>query len=184
MLLPVYIYGHPLLRKISEDITPDYEGLPKFLDDLWQTMYESDGVGLAAPQVGRNIRVFVIDTSPFTDLDPKCANFKKVFINAHILERSGEVVPFNEGCLSVPGIHEDVMREDRVRITYRDENWVEHTETFEGVPARVIQHEYDHLDGIIFTDRLSPIKKSLLKRKLNHISAGKFRIDYRYVLPK
>lgn len=184
MLLPIYIYGHPVLRKVSEDITPEHEGLKKFIDDLWQTMYESDGVGLAAPQVGKNIRIFVVDGSAFAEIDPACAGFKKAFINAHILERTGEDVPFNEGCLSIPGIHEDVIRKDKIKITYRDENWVEHTEEFEGTPARIIQHEYDHLEGMLFTDHLSPLKKSLLKRKLNHISAGKFKIDYRFVLPK
>ena len=163
MLLPIYIYGHPVLRKVSEDITPEYAGLSKLLDDMWQTMYESDGVGLAAPQIGKNIRVFV---------------------NAHILERSGDDVPFNEGCLSIPGIHEDVMRKDRIKIAYRDENWVEHVEEFTGTRARIIQHEYDHLDGIVFTDHLSALKKRLLKGKLNNISAGKFKQSYRVVLPK
>ncbi len=184
MLLPIYIYGHPILRKVSEDITADYEGLGKLIDDMFQTMYESDGVGLAAPQIGKNIRLFVIDGSAFSDIDPACKGFKKAFINAHILERSGDDVSFNEGCLSIPGIHEDVVRKDRIKITYRDENWVEHTEVFEGTQARIVQHEYDHLDGVMFTDHLAPLKKSLLKRKLNHISAGKFNIDYRFVLPK
>ena len=118
------------------------------------------------------------------DIAPACKGFKKAFINAHILERSGDDVSFNEGCLSIPGIHEDVVRKDRIKITYRDENWVEHTEVFEGTQARIVQHEYDHLDGVMFTDHLAPLKKSLLKRKLNHISAGKFNIDYRFVLPK
>ncbi len=151
---------------------------------MWQTMYESDGVGLAAPQIGKNIRVFVVDGSPFEELDPDCKNFKKAFINAHILERSGDDVPFNEGCLSIPGIHEDVMRKDRIKIAYRDENWVEHVEEFSGPRARIIQHEYDHLDGIVFIDHLSALKKRLLKGKLNNISAGKFKQNYRVVLPK
>ena len=184
MLLPIYIYGHPTLRKVSEDIQPEYPGLPKLLEDMWQTMYESDGVGLAAPQIGKNIRLFVIDGSAFEKLDPQCKDFKKVFINAHILERSGEDVPFNEGCLSIPGIHEDVLRKDHIKITYRDENWEEHTEIFDGLKARIIQHEYDHLEGKLFTDHLSILKKRLLKNKLNNISAGKFNIDYRFVLPK
>ena len=133
MLLPIYIYGHPVLRKVSEDITADYEGLGKLIDDMFQTMYESDGVGLAAPQIGRNIRLFVVDGSAFAEIDPACQGFKKAFINAHILERWGDDVSFNEGCLSIPGIHEDVVRKDRIKITYRDENWVEHTEEFEGL---------------------------------------------------
>lgn len=184
MLLPVYIYGHPILRKISKDITQDHEGLNKLLDDMWQTMYESDGVGLAAPQIGKNIRIFVIDGSPFEELDPACKDFKKTFINAHILERIGDDVAFNEGCLSIPGIHEDVLRKNTIKIAYRDENWVEHVEEFSGTPARIIQHEYDHLDGVMFTDHLSALKKRLLKGKLSNISAGKFKIDYRVVLPK
>ena len=184
MLLPIYIYGHPVLRKISEDIQPDYEGLSKLVEDMWQTMYESDGVGLAAPQIGKNIRVFVIDGNPFGEIDPRCKGFKKVFINAHITERSGEEVSFNEGCLSIPGIHEDVLRKDKIKITYRDENWEEHTEEFEGAQARIIQHEYDHLEGMLFTDHLSLLKKRLLKGKLNHISTGKFKIDYKFVLSK
>lgn len=184
MLLPIYIYGHPLLRKISEDITPDYEGLSKLLEDMWQTMYESDGVGLAAPQIGKNIRVFVIDGSPFEETDSQYKGFKKAFINARIIERNGENVPFNEGCISIPGIHEDVLRKERIKIIYRDENWEEHVEEFDGVRARIIQHEYDHLEGILFTDHLSMLKKRLLKSKLNNISAGKFKIDYRFVLPK
>lgn len=184
MLLPIYIYGHPVLRKVSEDITPEYAGLSKLLDDMWQTMYESDGVGLAAPQIGKNIRVFVVDGSPFEELDPDCKDFKKAFINAHILERSGDDVPFKEGCLSIPGIHEDVTRKDRIKIAYRDENWVEHVEEFSGPRARIIQHEYDHLDGIVFIDHLSALKKRLLKGKLNNISAGKFKQNYRVVLPK
>ena len=184
MLLPIYIYGHQTLRKISQDITPEYEGLQKLLEDMWQTMYESDGVGLAAPQIGKNIRVFVIDGSAFEKMDPKCHDFKKVFINARITERFGEDAHFNEGCLSIPGIHEDVLRKDHIQITYLDEHWEEHTEEFDGLRARIIQHEYDHLEGMLFTDHLSPLKKRLLKGKLNNISMGKFDIDYRFILPK
>ncbi len=158
MLLPIYIYGHPVLRKVSEDITPEYAGLSKLLDDMWQTMYESDGVGLAAPQIGKNIRVFVIDGSPFEELDPNCKDFKKAFINAHILERSGDDVPFNEGCLSIPGIHEDVMRKDRIKIAYRDENWVEQK-------MRMDDDMSDHLDGILATMRAIDNKSFVMKKQ-------------------
>lgn len=184
MLLPIVVYGHPILRKISEDIPLDYPDLDKFLKDLWQTMEVADGVGLAAPQVGRNIRVFVIDGSPFADVDPSCKDFRKTFINAHILERSGEEISRNEGCLSVPGIHEDVVRKSKIRIVYEDENRVKHEEEFEGVKAWIIQHEYDHLEGMLFTDHLSILRKRLLKSKLNHISLGKFKASYRVILPK
>ncbi len=184
MLLPIYIYGHPLLRKESQDITPDYPDLKKFIDDLYQTMEEADGVGLAAPQVGKNIRIFVVDGSAFADDDPACADFRKVFINAHILERTGDAVSRSEGCLSVPGIHEEVWRPDIIRIRYRDEAWNEHEEVFSDTKAWIIQHEYDHLDGKLFTDHLSPLKKKLLKNKLNNISLGKFKTAYRVILPK
>ncbi|MDR1756020.1 MAG: peptide deformylase [Culturomica sp.] len=184
MLLPIYIYGHPVLRKASEDIAPDYPDLKKFIDDLYRTMDEADGVGLAAPQVGKNIRIFVVDGAAFADKDPACADFRKVFINAHIMERRGEAVSRSEGCLSVPGIHEEVQRPDTIRIRYRDEAWNEHEEEFSGVKAWIIQHEYDHLDGKLFTDHLSPLKKKLLKNKLNNISLGKFKATYRVILPK
>ena len=184
MLLPIYIYGHPILRKVSEDITADYEGLGKLIDDMFQTMYESDGVGLAAPQIGKNIRLFVIDGSAFSDIDPACKGFKKAFINAHILERSGDDVSFNEGCLSIPGIHEDVKRTDNIRISYMDEEGKQHEEVYSGVKAWIIQHEYDHLDGILFTDHLSALKKRLLKSKLNNLSLGKFKAPYRVILPR
>lgn len=184
MLLPVLIYGHPTLRKISEDITFDFPELDKFIKDLWQTMDEADGVGLAAPQVGKNIRIFVVDGNPFVDMDPDCKGFRKVFINAHIQERSGDDICRNEGCLSVPGIHEDVKRKNKIRITYMDEQGGKHEEEYEGIKAWIIQHEYDHLEGIIFTDHLSPLKKRILKNKLNNISLGKFKADYRVILPK
>lgn len=183
MILPVYVYGHPLLRKVSENINKDYEGLDKLLKDMWQTMYETDGVGLAAPQIGKNIRLFVIDADPFKELDPKTEGFKKVFINAEIIERSGDKWGMTEGCLSVPHIHEDVYREDVIRIKYMDENWVEHEEEYDGHVARVIQHEYDHLEGKLFIDHISPLKRRLLKGKLTAISKGKARFGYRVVTP-
>lgn len=184
MYLPIYIYGHPVLRKVSEDIPTDYPGLTKFLEDMFQTMDEADGVGLAAPQVGKNIRIFVVDGNGFEEMDPSCKGFRKAFINAHILERSGDEISRNEGCLSIPGIHEDVKRKNKIRIAYRDENGEQQEEEYEGIKAWIIQHEYDHLDGILFTDHLSALKKRILKNKLNNLSLGKFKAAYRVVLPK
>ena len=168
MLLPIYIYGSAVLRKESEDIAKDYPELDKFLENLWETMYEADGVGLAAPQVGRNIRIFVVDASVNADKDPSLAGFKKAFINAHIYERSGDAVPFDEGCLSLPGINERVERPSRIRIRYADE----------GFAARVIQHEYDHLDGKLFIDHVSPLRRTLLKSKLAAMTKGKYKAHY------
>ncbi|WP_251622563.1 peptide deformylase [Odoribacter lunatus] len=184
MLLPIVIYGHPVLRKVSEDIPADFPDLEKFLKDMFQTMDEADGVGLAAPQVGKSIRVFVVDGSAFAEMDPDCAGFRRAFINAHIVERDGEEVSRNEGCLSVPGIHEDVKRKNRIRMVYEDEKGERKEEVFEGIKAWIIQHEYDHLEGIVFTDHLSSLKKRLLRNKLNNISMGKFRATYKVVLPK
>ncbi|GHV66332.1 peptide deformylase [Bacteroidia bacterium] len=184
MLLPIYIYGHPILRKVSADIPVDYPDLDKLIHNLWQTMNDADGVGLAAPQIGKNIRVFIADGTDFVDKDPTCADFKATFINAHIIEQSGNDVARNEGCLSIPGIHEDVKRKDKIRIVYEDENRVKHDEIFEGIKAWIIQHEYDHLEGRLFTDLLSPLRKRLLKSKLNGISSGRFKADYRVVLAK
>ncbi|MBD9178212.1 MAG: peptide deformylase [Odoribacter splanchnicus] len=184
MFLPIVIYGHPTLRKVSEDITMDYPDLEKFIKDMYQTMDEADGVGLAAPQVGRNIRIFTVDGSAFEDMDSSCAGFRKVFINAHITERWGSDVTRNEGCLSVPGIHEDVTRKDHILIEYMDEKGELHKEEFSGIKAWIIQHEYDHLEGILFTDHLSGLKKRLLKGKLNNLSLGKFKQAYRVILPK
>lgn len=184
MFLPIVVYGHPILRQISEDITMDYPELEKFIEDMFQTMDEADGVGLAAPQVGRNIRLFVIDSSVFEELDPECKGYRKVFINAHILERWGEEISRSEGCISIPAIHEDVKRLDHIRMSYMDENGQEHEEEFSGIKAWIIQHEYDHLEGILFTDHLSALKKRLLKSKLNNISTGKFKAPYRVILPK
>ncbi len=184
MFLPIVVYGHPILRKISEDISMDYPELEKFIQDMFQTMDEADGVGLAAPQVGRNIRLFVIDGSAFEELDAECKGFRKVFINAHISERWGDEINRNEGCISIPGIHEDVKRPDHIRMSYLDENGQQHEEEFSGIKAWIIQHEYDHLEGILFTDHLSALKKRLLKSKLNNISTGKFKAAYRVILPK
>lgn len=181
MIYPVYIYGHPVLRRKSEDISSDYEDLDDFIKSMFETMYRANGVGLAAPQVGRNIRLFVIDASTGADEDPSLEGFKKVFINAKIHSRDGELVPMNEGCLSIPGIWEDVNRESRVHISYYDENWDFHDEVLEGLPARIIQHEYDHLDGILFTDKISPIRRRMVKGKLSGLSKGKLDVDYKTV---
>jgi peptide deformylase len=183
MIYPIVIYGHPVLRKVAEDIDSDYPDLQIFITDLFETMYKSDGLGLAAPQVGKSIRIFVIDGTPVAEDEPSLEGFKKVFINAHISEKCGEMKPMNEGCLSIPHLREEVNRESHIRIKYYDENWAFHDEVFDGYKARIIQHEYDHLDGILFTDRLNPLRKRLLKSKLMDISKGKFETDYKTILP-
>ncbi|MGE0079419.1 MAG: peptide deformylase [Bacteroidales bacterium] len=184
MIYPVYIYGSPVLRKVAQDITPDYPNLSQLISDMFDTMYQSDGVGLAAPQIGLSIRLFVIDGSPLSEDDPAVEGFKKAFINAHIVERFDEVVRYSEGCLSIPNIHEEVERESKIRIKYVDENFQPHEEVFEGTAARIIQHEYDHLDGTLFVDRLSAIRRQLLKSKLTAIAKGKFKADYKYKMGK
>lgn len=184
MFLPIVVYGHPILRKTAENISMDYPELDKFIRDLFYTMDEADGVGLAAPQVGRSIRVFTVDGDAFEEVDPECKGFRKVFINAQITERWGEEVCRNEGCLSVPGIHEDVKRQDHIRISYMDEKGQQLEEEYSGIKAWIIQHEYDHLEGVLFTDHLSGLKKRILKNKLSNISLGKFKAAYRIILPK
>ena len=179
MIFPVYVYGSAVLREPAEDIEDRSTITPQFIEDMFETMYSSDGVGLAAPQVGKNIRMFVVDASPNADDDPRLADFKKVFINPEIYERSEEEVLMGEGCLSVPGIHEEVYRPERIKIRYLDEDWQEHDEEWDGFAARVIQHEYDHLDGIMFVDHLSPLRKTLLRGKLSAMSKGKFKASYR-----
>jgi len=183
MIYPILVYGHPVLRKVAEDIEKDHYGLQQLISDLFETMYNAEGIGLAAPQIGKSERVFVMDGTPAADDDPAMANFKKTFINAHIIERSGEMAPMKEGCLSIPNLKEEVKRESHIRITYYDENWEFHDETYEGYVARVIQHEYDHLDGIMFTDRVGPLRKRLIKGKLTAIGKGKFDSDYKTILP-
>jgi peptide deformylase len=184
MIRPVYIYGSPVLRKVAESITPDYPELDSLIDDLFETMYHSDGIGLAAPQVGLSIRIFVIDGSPLEEDDPQLKDFKKVFINPTIIERFDEKKLYNEGCLSIPKIREDVERESKIRIQYYDRDFKPHDEVYGGVAARIIQHEYDHLEGILFTDRVSPLRRQLLKGKLLAISKGKFQVDYKYKLAR
>lgn len=192
MILPIVAYGDPVLRMMGKDISPDYPGLPKLLEDMWETMYASNGVGLAAPQINRPIRLFVVDSlQVIQGMDavekkeyPDDNGIKQVFINAHIRSLNGEDWPYNEGCLSIPKIREDVMRPEEVEIEYVDENFVSHVETFNGVTARVILHEYDHIEGKLFIDHLKPLKRKLLKGKLDDISKGKVRVDYRMSFPK
>jgi peptide deformylase len=183
MIYPIVVYGHPVLRKVAEEIDKDYKGLNQLIDDLFETMYYSEGLGLAAPQIGKSIRIFVIDGKPAAEDEPALAEFKKVFINAHITERSGDLVPMNEGCLSIPNLREEVVRESHIRINYYDENWEFHDEVHEGYKARIIQHEYDHLDGVLFTDKINPLRRRLIKGKLTAISKGKFEADYKTILP-
>ncbi len=183
MLLAITAYGHPILRKVALDIDKDYPNLDVIIKDMFETMYFSKGVGLAAPQVDLSIRLLTIDASPFAEDFPETKDFKKVMINAHIIEEDGVEWSFNEGCLSIPDIREDVMRKPKIRIQYVDENFNAYDEVFEGVCARIIQHEYDHLDGILFVDRLTSLKKILLKRKLTDITKGNIKVDYRMKFP-
>lgn len=190
MILPIVAYGDPVLRKVAEDIESDYPKLEELISNMWDTMYNASGVGLAAPQIGLPIRLFLVDTTPFSDDEDltkeeqnALKGFKKVFINAQIEEETGEQWAFNEGCLSIPDIREDVSRKDTLTISYMDENFKAHKETYDGLLARVIQHEYDHIEGILFTDKLSSLKKRLLKGRLTNISKGKIRVDYRMRFP-
>lgn len=179
MILPVVSYGNPILKKKAADVDQNYPGLEQFIADLWETMYKADGVGLAAPQVNRSIRIFVIDASAFGEKYPEVRDFKRTFINAHIYREEGEEKSFNEGCLSFPGLREDIMRKPEIYIRYKDENFQDHDEKYEGVIARVIQHEYDHIEGIVFVDRISSLKKMLIKGKLNDIMRGDVDVDYK-----
>jgi len=190
MILPIVAYGDPVLRKVATDIDADYPELETLISNMKETMYNASGVGLAAPQIGKAIRLFVIDASPFAedeDLSEKdreaLKNFNKVFINARILEEEGDEWAFNEGCLSIPDVREDVFRQPKITIEYQDEDFKKHTETLDGLAARVFQHEYDHIDGVLFTDKLSSLKKRLIKKKLENISKGKVRADYRMRFP-
>lgn len=184
MILPVYAFGSPILRKIAVDITPDYAGLSELIENMFETMKAADGVGLAAPQVGLQIRLFVMDARVYSENEPSLSEFRKVFINAHILEKGGEEEIIEEGCLSIPNIHEDVLRPGKILIRYVDENFTERDEWYEGMAARIIQHEYDHLDGIMFPDLVNPLRKTLLKSKLRDISKGKVAVKYKMVFPQ
>jgi peptide deformylase len=181
MVLPIVAYGHPTLKKVAEDITPDYPDLKGFIETMWETMYACEGMGLAAPQVNRSIRIFVIDLTPHAEDLPEGTILKRIFINPHILEEAGEEWTFNEGCLSIPEIHEEVMRKPLIRIKYVDEQFVEHDERYDDVMARVIQHEYDHLEGVLFVDLLSPLRKIMLKRKLTDLMQGKIKLKYKMI---
>jgi len=179
MILPIYLYGHPILRKVTKDISPDYSDLKTLLDNMFETMYKADGVGLAAPQIGKEDRILVIDLNPYVKDDPELKDFKKVFINAYIIERDGEEIESEEGCLSVPKIHEKVLRKNKIRIQYLDENFHPYEEVYEGLKARVIQHEYDHLEGVLFVDHLSGIRKQMIRSKLNKMLRGEVDCSYK-----
>ena len=195
MILPIVAYGDPILKREAEEIDANYTGLKELISDMYETMYDASGVGLAAPQIGKSIRLFIVDGSPFADdpnddddegPDPKAEgieNFKKVFINPIIEEEDGEEWGFHEGCLSIPKIREEVFRKEKVHISYYDENFEFHEEVFEGYAARIIQHEYDHVDGILFTDHLSPLKRRLLTKRLQNISKGEVNVDYKMKFP-
>lgn len=184
MKLPIIAYGDPVLRQKTKEIDKDYPELDNLIQNMFETMYAAYGVGIAAPQIGLPIRLFVIDGEPYAEDDPIMDGFKKVFINPEIIEETGTPWNYNEGCLSIPDIREDISRKEQIRIIYFDENWVEHDETYTGLAARVIQHEYDHIEGILFTDKLSPLKKALLKGRLDDISKGNIDVDYKMKFPK
>lgn len=190
MILPIVAYGDPVLKKKAKDVTPEYPEFDTLLKNMHETMYNASGVGLAAPQIGLPIRLFLVDTSPFAEDEDlsdseqdELKNFKQVFINAEILNEEGDEWPFNEGCLSIPDVREDVFRKPRITIKYQDENFKTHTKKFDGLIARVIQHEYDHIEGVLFTDKLSSLKKRLIKGRLTNISKGKINIDYKMRFP-
>ncbi|TCI91122.1 peptide deformylase [Tenacibaculum sp. M341] len=190
MILPIVAYGDPVLRKVGKEIDKEYPKLDELVANMKETMYNASGVGLAAPQIGKAIRLFVIDASPFAEDDTLeeeerkvLEDFKRVFINAKILEEEGEEWVFNEGCLSIPDVREDVWRKPTITVEYYDENFEKHTEKLSGLAARVFQHEYDHIDGVLFTDKLSSLKKRLIKKKLENISKGKVNSGYRMRFP-
>jgi peptide deformylase len=184
MILPVYIYGSPVLRKVSRAIQKDEKGFEQFMQDLWDTMYYSDGIGLAAPQVGQSLQVFVIDGSPLEKEDASLKDFKMAFINPEIISWYGDEKTYEEGCLSIPGVREEIVRPEKIMIRYYDTGFNFHEEEFGGIAARIIQHEYDHLQGILFTDKVAPLKKRLIRGKLNAISKGKFDVKYKVKMAK
>ena len=184
MILPIVAYGDPVLKKKAVDIGPDYPDLQKLIDNMFETMYHAHGVGLAAPQVGRSIRLFIVDASPFEDQEPELKDFVQVFINPEIVSEEGKEWTFNEGCLSIPGIREDVDRKPTLLLRYYDEHFDFYEEEFTGLAARVIQHEYDHIEGKLFVDRIGSFKRTMISGKLKDISKGKVDVDYRMVFPK
>lgn len=179
MILPIYVYGQPILRKVAEDITPDYPELKTLIQNMFETMKQADGVGLAAPQIGLPIRLVVVDLSAYKDEYPEFGELKNVYINPHILEADGEEVSMEEGCLSLPGIRETVKRYNRIHVKYMDENFVEHNEVVDGYLARVMQHEFDHLEGKMFIDYISSLRKQMVKSKLNAMLKGKAHCSYK-----
>lgn len=190
MILPIVAYGDPVLKKKATNISKDYPKLETLLENMFETMYNAFGVGLAAPQIGLPIRLFLVDTAPFSEDGELTENeqnalrdFKRVFINAKIINEEGDEWAFNEGCLSIPDVREDVFRQPKITVEYFDEHFKKHTEVFDGLIARVIQHEYDHIEGVLFTDKLSTLKKRLIKGKLSNISKGKISVDYRMRFP-
>lgn len=191
MIFPIVAYGDPVLRKVCNNISPDYPQLPALISDMWETMYESNGVGLAAPQINKDIRLFVVDSTQIfehleeseKDMLADGPGIKQVFINAMVLELGGKDWAYNEGCLSIPKIREDIIRKETVTIRYCDENFVEHTETFKGITARVILHEYDHIEGKLFIDHLKPFRRKLMQGKLKDISKGNVKVDYKMIFP-
>ncbi|MGE5519528.1 MAG: peptide deformylase [Candidatus Dadabacteria bacterium] len=194
MILPIVAYGHPILRKVGVDIDENYPDLPKLIEDMWETLYASNGVGLAAPQVNKSIRLFIVDSAQiFANMDeqereeegyPDAPGIKQVFINPHVIEEAGDDWRYNEGCLSIPKIREDIFRAEEVTLEYQDENFKKHTKTFSGLTARVILHEYDHIEGKLFIDLLPLLKRKLLKRKLDDISRGAVKVDYKMQFAK
>lgn len=195
MILPIYLYGNPVLRKKGQDISPDYPNLNKLIHNMFDTMYAAKGVGLAAPQIGLNINLFIVDATPYADTDDdddeyaltpqereQIKNFKKVFINARIEQEEGKEWKFNEGCLSIPYIREDVLRKFTIKLSYLDENFIPHTEVFDGIIARIIQHEYDHTQGVLFVDRISAFRKKMIANKLKDIEKGLVIPKYKYKL--
>jgi peptide deformylase len=187
MIYPIVAYGDPVLKRKADEIDADYPGLQQLISDMFETMYQANGVGLAAPQIGKSIRLFVVDATPFSDGedgDVSCKDFKRVFINPIIFEESGEEWGFEEGCLSIPGVREEVFRKENLLIEYYDENWDLYEEELDGFAARVVQHEYDHLEGVLFTDRLKPLRRTLLQGRLNDITKGKADADYRMRFPR
>lgn len=184
MKYPIIAYGDPVLRRKATSVEPDeYPHMQEIVNNMFETMYAAHGVGLAAPQVGLSMRLFVVDCANFADDEPELKDFKRVFINASVLEESGEEWAFNEGCLSIPDIREDVYRKKNVRLSYYDEHWKHHEETFSGLAARVIQHEYDHIEGKLFTDKLSPLRRRLIEKKLTDISKGIVDVEYKMKFP-
>lgn len=179
MILPIYLYGQSVLRKVTEDITPDYPELKKLIQDMFETVEQAEGIGLAAPQIGLPIRLVIIDLTPLADESPEYADFKKVYINAHIIETSEETDSMDEGCLSLPGIHEKVTRPSRIHVQYMDENFVEYDEWVDGFLARVMQHEFDHLEGKVFVDRISPLRRQMNKNRLSNLLNGKAHCTYK-----